>query len=132
MREFKTVSARDVDIIINGRKLFSVEYAELCEKTVIHRVRSVFTREDKAHVKKSREYKLNLRGLVPLYPNRSHNFSDLDNFTVSFCVDNMEYTLLGCMWDDYRFVSDREKFEEHISIAALGLRTHETGSGVLS
>ena len=63
-------------------------------------------------------------------PFTNYNFYDLDNFTVSFQLDGEAFLLQGCMWDDFRWVTDKAEFREHISIAALKMRreTHNEGS----
>ena len=130
LAERELVCGRDVLIVIDGRRLLQAEKAELRRISELHRVRSCFCSEDVAHIEGRPEYKLNLTGVRFRQPFTNYNFYDLDNFTVSFQLDGEAFLLHGCMWDDFRWVTDKAEFREHISIAALKMRreTHNEGS----
>ncbi len=125
MDDFRTLCGRDVSITINGRRLLQAESAELRKKTELHRVRSCFCSNDLALIEGKREYKLNLVGIRFEAPFENCNFFDLDQFTVKVVFGNIEVTLEGCLWDDFKAAADKERFREHISISALRMRTEE-------
>ncbi len=52
-------------------------------------------------------------------------FADLDNFTMTVEIDKKRYTLKNCMWDDFYAAADREKFREHISVAAMDMESED-------
>lgn len=125
MSEIRTVCGRDAVIYIDGKKLLQAQSAELRQIADIHRVRECFCSDDKAHIRKRSEYKLNLVGLRFLRPFENCNFADLDGFESVLELDNTVYKLGGCMWDDYTFAVNRENMKEHISITALTLEIRE-------
>ncbi len=119
MNEIRAVSARDVCVSINGKKLLQAESVQLKQTVGIHSIRSCFCSDDKAHIKYRPQYKLNLTGLTFLRPFENCNYSDLDDFSVTVEIDGVLYHLLHCMWDDYQFTVHQQAMKEHISIIAL-------------
>ncbi len=125
MREVRTVCGRDAVIFIDGKKLLQAQSAELRQTAEIHKVRTCFCSEDKAHIRGKNEYKLHLVGLRFLKPFENCSFGDLDDFEVTLELDGTVYRLSGCMWDDYAFTVNKEQMREHISITALTMKTEE-------
>lgn len=119
MEEKDIVCGRDVDIIIDGKRLLQAERAELRRTAELHRVRSCFCSEDRAHIECGRGYKLNLTGVRFRRPFENCNFYDLDNFTVRVELDGEAVVLEGCVWDDHLWTADKNQMREHISIVAL-------------
>ncbi len=129
MEEKELVCGRDVVIFIDGKKLLQAEKAELRRRSELHRVRCCFSSEDAAHIESRAEYKLNLTGVRFRQPFENCNFFDLDNFAVSVQLGKEAIRLEGCEWDDYRWMTDRAQFREHISIAALRMRREMQNEG---
>lgn len=129
MFEKDLLCGRDVDITIDGRKLLQAEKAELKVTSELYRVRSCFCSEDKGYAERRREHKLSLTGVRFRQPFENCNFYDLDNFTVTLQLDGQTITLEGCMWEDYMWTAEKERFREHISIIALRMRREEQNEG---
>ena len=123
MTDDQRIYAKDVSISIDGNKLFQAESAEIRKKAVLHSIRTCFSDKDVAHIRKSVVYKANLRCIVFKRPFSNCGFSDLDNFTMVLTTDRERITLSGCMWDDFYYTADREKFSEFISVTALDMKT---------
>ena len=126
MSEIRAVHGRDVVVYIDGGRLLQANSAELKQIVTIHKVRSCFCGEDKAHIREKCEYKLILTGLRFLRPFENCNFGDLDDFEAVVEIDGTFYRLCHCMWDDYKFTVDKEAMREHISITALTLKTEKS------
>ena len=125
MNENRVLCGRDVRIIIDGRPLLQAEQAELRITRELHRVRSCFYNEDMARIEGRREYKLHLTGIRFCRPFENCNFYDMDHFTVGLHIDGSAIILEDCWWDDFRTAADKERFREHITIAALRMKTEE-------
>lgn len=129
MKEDEILCGRDVTIRIDGKKLLQAESAEIRRLSEIHAVRSCFVSDDMAHIRRKSSYKVNLTGIRFKKPFENMSFADLDNFMMEMELDGMKITLCGCMWDDFLAAADRNKFREHISAAALRMKTEEIDEG---
>lgn len=125
MEKIRSICGRDVHISINGNPLFQAESAEVRQVSEIHKVRSCFFSNDIAHIRGKSEYKAILINLRFLKPFENCNFHDLDNFTAILEFDSLKITLSGCMWNDFAFTADKEKFREHISFTAFDMNVEE-------
>ncbi len=119
----ESVCGRDVTVTIDGKKLLQVRKAEVRKTAQLHRIRTCFSSEDVAVVRKNCRYKVFLEGIRFKKPFHNCNFADLDGFTLSFEADGSTILLSGCIWDDFLAAADQEQFSEHISATALNMTT---------
>ncbi len=125
MSSAEIISARNVQVKIDGAALFQAECLEIRRLCELHPVRAVFVSDDIAHIRKNSRYKANLSGLRFRQPYENISFADLDNFTLTAEIDGKRIILSSCMWDDFLAAADREKFRERISVTALSMETED-------
>ncbi len=81
--------------------------------------------EDTGIVRTKIRYKITLENILFRKPFVNCNFSDMDNFTLTFETDGTRIICRGCMWEDIEAAADSKSFSEHISISALNMNTEE-------